>query len=276
MKITILGNGIYGRALAFCFTQKGHEVIFDVVDDSELIFICTTSNLVLSSLLKLQNDITNQKIVICSKGFAENGKFISEVLKENFKNEIFFLYGPTLADEIAKEVISGMVLAGGEGKEKIKKEIESDNLYIELSDDVVGVEVAGTLKNVMAIVIGMVEGAKYGQNTNALVFTKVMEEIKNIGLSLGAKPETFLGLSCAGDLFLSSRNRLFGIELGRGRKMDEIIKEIGHTPAGVFDIKNTSVLVEKLKVDAPFIKLLYKIVFDNYSLKEGIKEILKC
>jgi len=170
MKIAVLGNGIFGSAMASYLSKKRHEVVFDMIDNSEIIFVCSTSNLVLSSLLKLQKEMTNQKIIICSKGFAEEGKLISEVLKGNFKNEIFFLYGPTLAEELEKGVPSSMVLAGGNGKEEIKKQIESKNLRVELSDDVIGVEISATLKNVMALFIGIAQGAGYGQNTAAFSF----------------------------------------------------------------------------------------------------------
>jgi glycerol-3-phosphate dehydrogenase (NAD(P)+) len=273
MKITILGKGIFGTAMASYLSKMGHSVSVDTINGSEIIFVCVPSNIVLSSLLNLQKEITNQKIVICSKGFAGEGKFISEVIKEKFKNEIFFLYGPTLAGELEKESLSGMVLAGGKGKDEIKKQIESENLHIELSDDVVGVEVGATLKNIMAILIGIIQGAECGKNTDAFIFTKAVEEIKNIGLKLGARADTFLGLSCVGDLFLSSRNRLLGVELGRGRKLEEIIKETNYTPAGIFALKEAKIMTQKWSIDAPLTELLYKIIFENYPIKEAMKEI---
>ena len=126
MRITILGEGIFGSTMASCFSKRGHVVVFNEADSSDVIFVCVTSNMVLPSLLKLQKEITDQKIIICSKGFAGDGRLISEALKKFFKNDIFFLYGPTLADELTKGVPSGMVFAGGAGKDALKKEIESD------------------------------------------------------------------------------------------------------------------------------------------------------
>jgi glycerol-3-phosphate dehydrogenase (NAD(P)+) len=274
MKTTILGKGMFGSAMSSYLTKRGHSIVFDKIDNSEIIFVCVPSNRVLPALLEVQKEIAGQKIVICSKGFAGEGKFISEVFKEKFKNEIFFLYGPTLAEELEKEVPSGMVLAGGDGKEEIKKEIESENLYIELSNDVIGVEVGAALKNIMAILIGIVEGAGYGQNTSALIFTKAVQEIENIGLKLGGKIDTFLGLSCVGDLYLSSRNRCLGVELGKGKKLEEIIKETNYTPAGVFALKDAKIMIEKSNINAPLIKLLYKIMFENYPIKNAIEEII--
>lgn len=274
MKITILGKGAFGSAIGAYLTKIGHSVIFDSIENTELVFVCVPSNKVLPSLLDLKNEITNQKIIVCSKGFASGKKFISTAIKEEFKNEVYFLYGPTLAGEIEKNISSGMVLAGAEGKIFLKKQIESENLYIELSDDSIGVEICATFKNVMALLIGVVEGAGFGQNTNALVFTKAIEEIKNIGLAQSAKVETFLGLACVGDLSLSSRNRLLGIELGKGRKLEDIIKETGYTPAGVFALKDAQIMIKNLKINAPLTKLLYKIVYEDYPIKNIIKEIL--
>lgn len=273
MKILVLGNGIFGSAVVSYLTKIGHDVSVDIIDGSELIFVCVTSNLVLPSLLNLKKEITNQKIIICSKGFSEDGRLISEALEKDFK-DVFFLYGPTLAEELKNGIPSGMVLSGGDGKDNIKKQIESESLYIELSDDVIGVEISATFKNMMNIFVGIIEGAEYGQNTNALIFTKVVQEIKNIGLKLGAKEETFLGLSCVGELYLSSRNRTFGIELGKGRNLEEIIKEIDYTPAGIFDIKNARKMIERLKIDAPIIELLNKIIFENYPIKDIAKKII--
>ncbi|MFA6586007.1 MAG: NAD(P)H-dependent glycerol-3-phosphate dehydrogenase [Candidatus Paceibacterota bacterium] len=273
MKIAILGGGIYGSAMASYLSGIGHNVSVDTIDGGDMIFVCASSNMVLPSLLKFEKEITDQKIIICSKGFAGDGRLISEALKEKFINEVFFLYGPTLAEELGKGSPSCMVLAGGEGKEEIKKQIESENLRIDLSDDVVGVEISAALKNVMTILIGIVEGAGYGQNTKAYVFTKTIQETKDIGLALGGKIETFLGLSCIGDFSLPSRNRFLGIELGKGYKLEEIVRETNYTPAGVYALKDAKKMVEKLGIDAPLIRVLYKIVFENYSIKEAIKEI---
>ena len=273
MKVTILGNGNFGSALAAHLVRVGHNITFDEIGDSELIFVCVPSHAVVEVLEKAQKEITTQKIIICSKGFAGDGRLLSEVLKEKVKNDIFFLYGPVIADELRQGQFSSMVLVGGDGKNEIKKQIESENLYIEISDDVIGVEVSAALKNVMTILLGILEGAGYGQNTRAFVFTKGVEEIKKIGMALGGKSETFSGLSCIGDLSLLSRNRNLGISLGRGQKLEEILKDTDHQPEGVFALKNAKIIKERLGLQAPIIDLLYKIMFENYSIKGMMKDI---
>ncbi len=278
MRTAILGKGVFGQAMGEYLSRIGHSVAFDTTRDSDMVFVCTASNVVLPSLLGLQNEIKDQKIVICSKGFASPGKLISEALAEEFKklNKIFFLYGPALAEEITRELPFGMVLAGGEGKEEIKRAMESENLYIELSNDVIGAEICATLKNVMTMLVGVAEGVGLGENAIALVFAKAVEEMKNIGLALGARPETFLSLACIGDMHLSaSRNRTLGIEIGKGRKLDEATKEMNYVPGGVHALKDAKVLIEEKNLPAPLANLLYRVVFENFPAKNILKEIMK-
>jgi len=273
MKITILGNGIFGSAMASYLSKRGHSISIDTVGNSEVIFVCVPSHAVVDALSKVQKEITNQKIIICSKGFAGEGKLISEVLDEKFKNDFFFLYGPILAEELRNGEFSSMVLAGGSGKNEIKKQIESESLYIETSDDIIGVEISAALKNVVTIFIGIVEGAGYKQNAGAFVFTKGVQEIKKIGLALGAQPDTFFSLSCIGDLTLLSRNRRLGIELGQGHKLEDITREMKYNPEGIFALKNAKIMIERLKIKAPLIELLFKIIFENYPIKDILKEL---
>jgi glycerol-3-phosphate dehydrogenase (NAD(P)+) len=259
--------------LASYLSNLGHDVQIDEADKSEVIFVCVPSYAVVPALLK--EKITNQKIIICSKGFASGEKLLSEALEEKFKNEIFFLYGPTLAEELEKGELSAMVLAGGEGKEELKKQIESETLHIELSDDIIGAQVGAALKNVVTIFVGIIKGAGCGQNTQAYIFTKGVQEIQKIGVALGAEPDTFFGLTCIGDLTLHSRNRYLGIELGKGRNLDDILLEMHYIPEGINALRNAKIMTKKLGIDAPIINLLYSIIFENYSIQDAIKEIRK-
>lgn len=274
MKISILGKGVFGKAVASHLIKKGHEVFFDDVKGSELIFICVSSHIFLNTVLEYKKDITDQKIIICTKGFASGEKLLSEALEENLKNDFFFLYGPTLANELEAGEISGMVLAGGKGKEEIKKEIESENLRIEVSDDMIGVQIGGALKNVITIFTGVAEGANYGQNAQAFIFTKGLEEIQKIGIALEAKENTFLGLSCVGDLTLYSRNRQFGIEIGKGKTVEEFIKENNYIPEGLNAIKDIKTIAKSRNIEINFINLLYGVMFENLEMEEAIKKII--
>lgn len=272
MKIAILGVGAFGSVLANHFKKNGHEIISDTARGAEIIFVCVPALAVVPVLEKEKENIFEQKIVICSKGFTKDGFLFSEKLNENFKN-IFFLYGPNLAQEFGEEKFSAAVLAGGEGKESLKKIIESPYFKIELSDDILGVQIAASLKNVFNIFVGLAEGLGSGQNTQAYIFTKSLEEMQKFGIAFGTQAKTFSGLASVGDLFLFSRNRLLGVELGKGKELSQIVEEFGYSPEGIESLKGAKKIAERMKIKAPMTLLLYRVLFENYSPKEAIGDI---
>ena len=275
MKISILGYGTFGQAIATRLIINGHEILINEVKGSDMILVATPSYRVKEALLEHKDFIINQKIIICSKGFNKDGDLISTVLEKEFPhNSIYFLYGPTLAEGLINGDLSAMVLAGGSSKEEVKKQIESQNLKIELSDDVVGVQIGAAMKNVVTIFVGIAEGASYGQNTQAYIFTKGLQEIQKLGVSLGAEPNTFIGLTCSGDLSLRSRNRLLGIEIGKGRKIENIVAKKKYMLEGLATIKNHKNISSKLGVELPFVDILFSIIFEGYSVEEGIRRIV--
>ena len=275
MKISILGYGTFGQAIATRLIINGHEILINEVKGSDMILVATPSYRVKEALLEHKDFIINQKIIICSKGFNKDGDLISTVLGKEFPhNSIYFLYGPTLAEGLINGDLSAMVLAGGSSKEEVKKQIESQNLKIELSDDVVGVQIGAAMKNVVTIFVGIAEGASYGQNTQAYIFTKGLQEIQKLGVSLGAEPNTFIGLTCSGDLSLRSRNRLLGIEIGKGRKIENIVAKKKYMLEGLATIKNHKNISSKLGVELPFVDILFSIIFEGYSVEEGIRRIV--
>ncbi len=275
MKVSILGEGEFGKAVKAHFSRLGYEVSFNIESNSEIVFVAIPSYAVSPTLIAAKENLKNKKIIIGSKGFDGEEKLLSEKLKDDFPNQVFFLYGPSLSKELRDDKLTAMVLAGGEGKEELKKKIESENLHIELSDDIVGVQVGATLKNVITIFVGILESSGYGENAQAFVFTKGVQEIQKIGVALGADPNTFFGLSCIGDLTLHSRNRFIGIEIGKGRKLEDIIPELKmeHIPEGVTALEKAHAITKKLSIKAPFIETLYSIIFENLPLKDAIEKI---
>jgi glycerol-3-phosphate dehydrogenase (NAD(P)+) len=273
MKISILGCGVFGTALSTYFSKKGHKVYLECIEDSDTIIVSVPSYAVMEVLSNLKDEIIDQRIIICSKGFDKNGKLLSESLKEEFPdNEVFFLYGPTLADEFEKGNFTAMVLAGtGEGLIELKKEIEGDSLYIEISNDVVGVQISSALKNAVAIFVGIIEGVGLGQNTHAFVLSKGVEEIKNFGKVLGANSETFLGLTCVGDLTLRSRNRELGIEIGKGRKITEFTPKLGSPEEGLMALKTALIIAKEKGIEAPFLNVLHLVIFEGLEINKAIR-----
>lgn len=271
MKISILGCGLFGSAIKGYLIKRGHIVYEEEIKDAETIFVTVPSYAVLDVLEGKKEEIKKQNIIICSKGFGSNGQLLSVSLEKIFPdNDILFMYGPSLADEINQGLFTSLVLASkSEKKKELKKEFESENFFIELSDDVVGVQVAGALKNVVTIFIGLVEGAGLGQNLRAFIFTKGVEAILKFGLKLGAQRETFMGLTCLGDLTLDSRNRNLGIMLGQGHKVSDFKQETGYPREGLTTLK----IIKDITDDNYFL-ILYDIIWEGLSVEDGIKRLL--
>ena len=274
MKISILGHGTFGGAISSRLSLNGHTIIKNTIKDSDTILVAVPSYAVSGVLSSHKGEIKDQKIIICSKGFDKSGELFSTVLEKEFpNNQIYFLYGPTLAEELRNGVFSIMVLAGGKGKEELKKQIELNNLYIELSEDIIGVQVGSALKNTVGIFVGLVEGAGFGENTQAFIYSKGLQEIQKIGVCLGADPNTFLGFTCAGDLFLRSRSRILGIEIGKGRSFEDVSKEMTYPKEGISSLKNILKMESNLKMDLGFFRLINAVVFENMSVPDAVKKL---
>ncbi len=275
MKIAIVGNGSFGSAMGSVLEKKGHTVFMkDHVGECDIVLVATPSYAVREALSFYQNIIKDQKIIICSKGFDNDGNLLSVGLQRDFpKNKIYFLYGPTIADELKKEVLSVMVLAGGDGKDDLKKEIESDFLIVKTTDDIIGVQVGSALKNTVGIFIGLVEGACIGKNTEALIYTKGLEEIRKVGIFLGANKDTFFCYTCAGDMFLRSRSRTLGCEIGKGRTFEDVNKELVYPKEGIASLKGLLKRENEIKVDLTFFKLIHQVVFENLPIREAVNKL---
>jgi glycerol-3-phosphate dehydrogenase (NAD(P)+) len=314
MKIAILGGGSWGTALAVHLARNNNDIkvweffeeqaqemqekrvckllpevklaenIFvsskmeEVLADSELVLLVVPSDKVESTISIAKEFIDKQTVVICSKGFGPDLKFLSDVVAEKVFGSVFCLYGPTHAEEVCKEMFSGIVLAGGKGKEELMKVIATDNLKVDLSDDLIGVQVSAALKNILAVFVGVLDGMGLGDNAKAYIMTRGLEEIKSVGVALGGKSETFYGLAGIGDMIVTStsqhsRNRSVGVEVGKGRKLDEVIKEMAMVAEGVTTLKEAIGLKEKTGLELPLITGLYGILFEGKDPQEVLKNI---
>ncbi len=254
----------------------------EIIPSSDLIFIAVISNKVESAIEKAKNFIKNQPIIICSKGFAGEIRLLSEMIEEKIKNNVYCLYGPTHAEELSRGIFSGIVLASknrdDEERIKIKKAVENENLKVELGDDITGVQVCAALKNALAIFIGIIDGINLGDNTKAYAIIKGLEEIKDIGLRFGAKEETFYGLAGIGDIIVTclskhSRNRYLGQEIGKGRKLNEILKEMKMVAEGVDAAKTVPLIEKKFNLKLPILGGLYNILIEEKNPREILKDL---
>ena len=167
-----------------------------------------------------------------------------------------------------------------EEMERIRGWISSEGFRVYLSTDLVGVELGGALKNVIAIACGISDGLGFGENARASLITRGLAEMVRVGVSLGARRETFYGLSGVGDLFLTasssqSRNRSFGYMLGQGLSVEEALKRLNQTVEGVHTVKAVYELSESLNIHAPISLAVYKIVVEGFPAGEVALELLK-
>jgi glycerol-3-phosphate dehydrogenase (NAD(P)+) len=227
--------------------------------------------------------LSKKRLLVLTKGFEEKNLLrMSEVVSEITQNKdsVAVLSGPSFAKEVAQGFFTSVVVASSAGNiaKYFQNIAHNQNFRVYTSEDIIGLEVGGAMKNVMAIGAGIIEGLKLGTNTQAAFVTRSLAEIKRLGKALGAKETTFMGLSGIGDLMLTcygglSRNRAFGIELSKGRIADEIIRNQKQVVEGYYTINASYTLSKRLKVDMPITEELYRIVFEDKSLRDSLADI---
>lgn len=225
-------------------------------------------------------------IVNAAKGFEfSSGKRLSEVLMETLPNlpkgHFVTLSGPSFAKEVLRRLPTTVVVAGEDAAvtEKVQRLFRRGWFLTYINEDVVGVEVGGAVKNVIAIASGICEGMGLGLNTRAALITRGLYEMAKLGKALGANPLTFAGLTGVGDLVLTctgelSRNRTVGLRLGRGEKLPAIIQETKSVAEGIKTAKVVHELSLKLGVNNPVCEEIYKILYEEKSPSQALKDLL--
>jgi len=227
--------------------------------------------------VRLSNPHLNASMILISaaKGLeAETGKRMSEVIADEVasvsQDRICALSGPNLSGEINQGLPATSVVAGRgvEVARKVQGLLDSPNFSVFVSDDIVGVELCGALKNVIALGAGIMDGLDLGNNAKAAFITLGWSEIVSLGIALGAKPGTFYGLAGLGDLIATgnsplSRNHYVGYELGKGRLLNDIITSMSHVAEGVDTAIAAHRLANRLRLETPIINLVYSVLFES-------------
>jgi glycerol-3-phosphate dehydrogenase (NAD(P)+) len=225
-------------------------------------------------------------IVSASKGIEiETLMPLSEVFKDTlpaaFHENLCFLSGPSFAKEVAQKMPTAVALAAYDPSiAKTVQEIFSSPYFrVYTNDDVIGVEVAGSLKNVVAIAAGVLEGMGYGYNTMAALLTRGLAEMARLGMAMGGNLQTFSGLAGMGDLVLTctgglSRNRTLGTRLGKGEKLDDILKNAKTVAEGVKTAKAARALANKFEVDMPIVEEVYQLLYEGKDPKAAVKDLM--
>lgn len=293
MKIGVIGAGKWGLALAFALSEKNEVYITsrtkreikNFVSLKEILeleyLVITIPAQQIAQWLKENFVYKNQKILVASKGIeASTGRFLNEIYSAYVPNEnICFLSGPSFATEVMKSLPTALVI-NSLNKDTAKEFSEFFPSFIKtyVSTDVVGAEVAGAYKNVIAIAAGICEGLGLGKNAAASLISRGLVEMQRFGVEYGAKEESFTGLSGAGDLFLTasstmSRNFRVGLGLARGKSQDEIIKELGEVAEGIGTSYALRKIISDKELYLPIANEVYKIL-EGKDLRQSLRDLL--
>ncbi len=225
----------------------------------------------------------NQIIVNVAKGIEETTLMtLCDIIKQEIPNaDVAVLSGPSHAEEVCRLMPTTCVV-GANSKETaffIQDIFMSENFRVYTSPDVIGIELGGSIKNVIALAAGIVDGLGFGDNTKAALMTRGIAEIIRLGLAMGAKVETFAGLSGIGDLIVTctskhSRNRSAGFLIGQGRTMDEAMNEVKQVVEGVYSAKAALALAKQFNVSMPIVEQINCILFEDKPAKEAVNELL--
>lgn len=253
------------------------------VDFGEIIVSAVPSMAVRQTARNIGKYASGKTIVNISKGFDEETlQRISEVFEEEAKgSQIAVLSGPSHAEEVARGIPTTNVVAckNMDTANALQKIFMSETFRVYTNSDVIGVEIGGALKNIIALCAGITDGLGFGDNTKAALMTRGLHEITRLGKALGADASTFAGLSGVGDLIVTctsmhSRNRRAGILIGQGKTLDEALAEVHMTVEGVSATLAAYRLSKKYNVDMPITEAAYKVLFEGKSPKEAVKELM--
>lgn len=322
MKISVIGAGSFGTAMAIVASRAGNEVTLWAHDPkvadalqatganpfylnlpigenveptndlavaakfADVIFMVVPSHHFRRVLGELAVNIDRPVGVISGTKGIENesldrmSAISSEVLGDRLR-AFAALSGPTFALETARGDPTAAVIASKDVDfaQELQNVLSFATFRLYRSEDVIGVELAGSLKNVIAIAAGVIEGLGLGSNTNAALVTRGLHEIMRLGIALGGRNETFAGLAGMGDLMLTctgalSRNRSVGVQLGKGKQLEEILRESRLVAEGVKTAKSARQLAERHQIDMPITNEMYRVLYENESPRHAIQRLM--
>ena len=258
-----------------------------VVQNKDILLVVVPSHLMRATMKKLVGIISEKTILVTASKGIENKTHLTMtgVLKEVFtdkpEEQFVVLSGPSFAREVARGVPTVVTVAAASQKiaEYVQHVFAAPTFRVYTLDDIIGVELGGAVKNVIAIASGIVDGLGLGLNTRAALITRGLTEMRRLGLQLGAKPETFSGLAGVGDLILTctgdlSRNHTVGQQIGQGKKLQEILDEMQMVAEGVKTAKSVYNLSCKLDVEMPIAHEVYRVLYEDRSPKDAVYSLM--
>ena len=282
---TIIRTGSLKAKLPGVKIPKEIKLTTDVscVSEKDLVIVGIPTSFIRGVCVEAAPYVSEKSIIVNTAKGLENGtlKTMSVVMHECFPNNtIAILTGPSHAEELARGIPTTVVVASEnrEASNYVQDILSNETFRVYVNDDVIGCEIGGSLKNVIALASGVIDGLGMGDNTKAALMTRGIKEIRTLGLAMGAKGETFAGLSGIGDLIVTccsmhSRNRRAGILIGKGVAPDEAVEQVG-TVEGYVCTQNAYDLSKKLGVELPITEQLYKLLFEGEKPHEALKNLM--
>ena len=262
-----------------------HADLQDAVADCRFILIAIPSK-GFRSLLQALKPLLGEDVALfwASKGFEiESGLLLHEVIDAEMPAVRYgVVSGPTFASEVARGLPAAIACAGNHEPTTaaFAERLRGHHFRAYTSDDIIGVELGGALKNVLAIAVGVADGLGFGANTRAALMTRGLSEIMRLGTRLGAQQETLMGLAGLGDMILTctdnqSRNRRFGLALGQGRSLSEAEADVGQTVEGLRAARAIHDKALQLELDLPIISEVYRLLYENKAPQDAVRDLEK-
>ena len=319
MNISIIGSGTWGVALAIHLARLDNTIkmwaflpeeaesinkdrkyknlpeaiiddkivaytnIEEAIQGTDIILHVTPSKFVRSTIKKYEKYVKNQPIIMCAKGIEKDSlATLSQVIEEELPDKKYgILSGPSHAEEVAMQIPTAVVFASKD--EKLQNLVQdvfmNENMRVYSSSDVIGVEVGGALKNIIAFCAGIAIELNLGDNSFAALITRGLVEIRKLGIAMGGNQETFYGLSGLGDLIVTcmsehSRNRRAGRLIGKGYTVEQAQKEIGMAIESIDNIEAAYQLSKKYNIEMPIVEAVYDVLYNGLEPREAVNMLM--
>ncbi|MGH8559776.1 MAG: NAD(P)H-dependent glycerol-3-phosphate dehydrogenase [Methylococcales bacterium] len=251
----------------------------------DIVLIAIPSHAFRSTLEQIESHLDRTtRIAWATKGLdPESGGLLHETVHQMFSEQpsIAVVSGPTFATEVARNLPTAMTIASPDSRfaSELSEILHNERFRVYTSDDIIGVQLGGAVKNVLAIATGAADGLGFGANSRAAIVTRGLAELIRLGLALGAKKETLMGLAGLGDIVLTctdnqSRNRRLGIGLGQGRPLEEVLREIGQEVEGVSAAREIHRMAKKHNIEMPIAEQVFKVLYENVSPTTAVRNLL--
>ena len=262
--------------------------IEDAINDAGFVLMVVPSHAMREVVSRMREYLKPETVIVSATKGVENGtlmrmtQIIRDVLRDRFEPRVVSLSGPSFAREVAQKDPTAIVAAGPDqaAREMVQQDLSSNVFRVYTNSDVIGVELGGAVKNVVAIAAGVVRGLGMGTNTVAAIITRGLAEITRLAVAEGAKGETMAGLAGLGDLVLTctgelSRNRRVGFELGRGRRLTDILADMREVAEGVKTTRSIYELSRARGIDMPITASIYALLYEDKPAVDAANELME-